>query len=121
MIYYQSRNIINDNNKNIIKDIPLVYMNPAEKIILLNLKEIKSQIEKCYFDYKQILTVWIYKELKYLYPLFFGFEFKLNDDLITFRLKPDGIQNNVSEKLFSISINDLGKLTYNNLYSSKLF
>ena len=121
MSYYQSRNIINENNKNIINDIPLIYMKPAEKIILFNLKEIKSQIEKCYFDYKQILTVWIYKELKYLYPMFFGFEFKLNDDLITLRLKPDGIQNNVSEKLFSISINDLGKLTYNNLYSSKLF
>ena len=122
MVYYQNNYFNNNpNNRNNIYDISNIYMKPVEKIILFNLKEIKSQIEKCYIDYKQMLTIWLYKKLKYLYPMFFDFEFKIYDNLIIFKLKPPLSQTIFSEKLFSISINDLGKLTYNNLYTSKLF
>ena len=124
MAFFQSKLINNNNNKNNqnnINDIPRIYTEPVEKIILFNFKEIKMQIQKCYNDYKKILIVWICKKLQYLYPIFFDFAFQLHNTEIIFGIKSGSNRNNISKKMFSIYINDLGKLNYNNLFTSKLF
>ena len=122
MVFFQSKSI-NQNHNNIQEQIHIrpIYIQQIEKLILFNLKEIKKQIQICYNDYKEILINLIFKKLKYLYPMFFDFGFQLNDKSIIFGLKSSKNQNIISKKFFSIYINDLGKLSYNNLFSSKLF
>ena len=121
MVFFQSKLINNKNNQNNMNEIPKIYTEPVEKIILFNFKEIKMQIQKCYNDYKKILIVWICKKLQYLYPIFFDFGFQLHNMEIIFGIRSSSIRNNISKKMFSIYINDLGKLNYNNLFTSKLF
>ena len=98
-----------------------IYNEQIEKIILFDIKWIKNEIKKCYEDYKYILLNWIYKKLLYLYPIFFDFGFVTGDSYLIFGLKSSRNKNIISKKLFSLYINDLGKLSYNNLYTSKLF
>lgn len=124
MVFFQSKTIKqNQNNYNNSKEqIPIrpIYIEQIEKIILFSLEEIKKQIQKCYNDYKEILIKRIFKKLKYLYPMFFECGFQLHDKTIIFGLKYNKNQNIILKKIFSIYINDLGKLSYNNLFSSKL-
>jgi len=101
--------------------IPNIFIEEVEKMISFDLKQIKKEINKCYEEYKHILIVWIYKKLKYLYSTLFNFGFQLNKSTIQFGIKSSMDHTIISRKLFSFYINDLGKLTFNDLYSNKIF
>lgn len=107
-----------DQKNHIISNISI---EQVEKMILFDLKEIKKEINRCYEEYKQILIIWIYKKLKYLYSTLFDFGFQLNNTTIFFGIKSSADHINISRKLFSFYINDLGKLSFNELYSTKIF
>jgi len=120
MIFFHNR-VIKNNNQNNNYELPPNYIEPVEKIILFDIKEIKNQIKKCYDDYKKILIIWIFKKLKYLYLIFFDCGFQFHEYSIYFGFKSSRAQNSISKKIFSFYINDLGKISYNDLFSSKLF
>ena len=98
-----------------------IYNEQVEKNILFDLKWIKNVLRKCYEEYKIILLNWIHKQLLYLYPLFFDIGFMMIDSSLVLGLKSSRFKNMFSKKIFSLNINDLGKISYNNCYYSKLF
>ena len=111
IIYLLGHNL----NKNNAHEIPLIFIEPTEQIFLFTKKDIKICIQNCFENYKYILINWIYKKLRYLYPIFFDFYFKLHNQCFSIILYIS------SKKIFSLYINDSGKLSFKNLYSTKLF
>lgn len=120
MVFSHSKltNKENAKNNHILSNL---FIENVEKIIQFNLKQIKEEINKSYEDYKHILLIWIYKKLKYLYSTLFDVGFQLSNTSIQFGIKSSVDHTNISRKLFSFYINDLGKLTYNDLYCTKIF
>ena len=108
----------NTKNNHIISNL---FIEQVEKTVLFDLKQIKNEISKCYEDYKHILLIWIYKKLKYLYSTLFDVGFQLNNTTIQFGIKSSMDHTIISRKLFDFYINDLGKFTFNDLYSTKIF
>jgi hypothetical protein len=108
----------NTKNNHIISNL---FIEQVEKTVLFDLKQIKNEISKYYEDYKHILLIWIYKKLKYLYSTLFDVGFQLNNTTIQFGIKSSMDHTIISRKLFDFYINDLGKFTFNDLYSTKIF
>lgn len=122
MIFSHNRLIFKkENNQNNLYFIYNIYTEQVEKKILFNLKEIKTEIKRCYEDYKYILTLWIYKKIVYIYPIYFDFGFQIHELSIILGIKSSRDHNLFSRKLFSFYINDLGKLSFSDLFSSKIF
>lgn len=106
-------------NENSLNNDVILYIEQVEKKILFDLKWIKNEIRETYEGYKIILTNWIYKKLLYLYPLYYNFRFIKRGLSIFFELKLSS-NKNFSKSIFSLYINDLGRLTYNNLITTKI-
>ena len=106
-------------NENSLNNDVILYIEQVEKTILFDLKWIKNEIRETYKGYKIILTNWICKKLLYLYPLYYNFRFVKSDISIFFELKSSR-NKNFSKRIFSLYINDLGRLTYNNLITTKI-
>ena len=94
---------------------PLIFIEPMEEIILFNKKNIKGLIQNCFENYKYILINWIYKKLRYIYPMFIDFFFRIYNQGFSINFYVS------NKKIFYLYINDSGKLSYNNTFSSKLF
>jgi len=96
-----------------------LFIEDKELEVKLDKKAIKNEIIHCYDINKRILMNWIIKKLKYIYPIYFDFNFIMINYTcqIIFAIK----NNEKLIKIFSISINDKGKLLFENLFSSKLF
>ena len=119
-------------NKERPTDIKLVYShfilsNNGQNALIIEEKEfeikfemtfIKTNIIHCYEVYKKILTNWIGKKLRYIYPLYFDTIFIINNiDKICYGMK----KNDKFIKYFSLYMNDRGKLCFENLLNSKIF
>ena len=105
-------------NKNEQRNELNLIIKEKESILNFDLKKIKNEIYNLYEDYKTILLKWIGKKLKYIYPLYFDAWFSMdNFDKIIFEIKNN---EKPSTGIFSLCINDKGKLIYDNLYSSKI-
>ena len=110
--------ILKNNEQIAQKFIFNIIMEEKEEEIFLDLKKIKDEIINCYEIYMRILINWIFKKFKYIYPIYFDICFnKKNFDQIIFGIK----YNEKYIKLFSMFINDKGKFSYENLYTSKIF
>lgn len=107
------------NNEQFAQKCPFnIIIEEKEEDIFLDLKKIKYEIMNSYEIYGKILINWIFKKLKYIYPIYFDICFiKKNFEQIIFTIK----YNEKTIKLFSMFINDKGKFSYENLYTSKLF
>ena len=118
MIYshYVLKNSFNTQN-NQKKPLTLI-LEEKESLIDLDLEFIKKEIINFYDIFCRILVNWISKKLGYIYPVYFPTFFikEKSSKSITFEIK----SKEDFLKIFSVYINEKGKLCYENIYSSKL-
>lgn len=115
--HYILKTNLNDQNNQ--RERCFLIIEEKENILDLDMKIIKKVILDYYENYSQILMNWIAKKLRYIYPIYFDITFKLEKfyKQISFGLK---YKEDTILKYFYIFINDKGKLSYENLFSSKL-